>query len=158
MHPITSFLWLETQAEQAANFYTSIFTNSEIKKVTRTPEGIPGMRSGAVLTVEFNLNGTNFVALNGNAQYKPTPAISFVVNCDTQDEVDHYWNSLLDGGNAMACGWLTDKYGISWQITPTLLPKLISDPNQAKANAVMQAMMQMIKLDIPTLQKAYDEA
>ncbi|MDT3405621.1 VOC family protein [Mucilaginibacter terrae] len=158
MHPLTTFLWFNTEAEEAANFYVSIFKDAEIKKVTRTPEGIPGLEGGAVLTVEFTLNGTHFVTLNGNTQYKSTPSVSFVVNCDTQEEVDHYWDNLLEGGQSMACGWLTDKYSISWQITPTILPKLISDPNQKKANAAMQAMMKMIKLDIPSLQKAYDEA
>jgi predicted 3-demethylubiquinone-9 3-methyltransferase (glyoxalase superfamily) len=158
MEPIIPFLWFNNEAEEAANYYVSIFKNASIKSITRTPEGVSNMEGGAVLTVNFILNGAEFITLNGNAQYPFTPATSFVIHCDTQEEVDHYWDSLLVGGKPMACGWLTDKFGVTWQITPTLLPKFLTDKDQRKASKVMQAMMQMIKLDIPTLQKAYDEA
>jgi predicted 3-demethylubiquinone-9 3-methyltransferase (glyoxalase superfamily) len=158
MDPIIPFFWFKTEAEEAANYYVSIFKDATIKSITRTPEGVPNMQGGAVLAVNFILNGTEFIAINGNTQYPFTPASSYVINCSTQEEVNHHWDKLLAGGKPMACGWLTDKFGVTWQITPTLLPKLLGDKDQHKASKVMQAMMQMIKLDIPTLQKAYDEA
>jgi len=157
MQKITPFLWFNNNAEEAVNLYTSLFEDSKITKVARYPEGSPGP-AGQVMTIEFELFGQQFIALNGGPMFKFTEAVSFVVNCDTQQEVDKYWNSLLEGGSAQQCGWLKDKFGLSWQIVPTALGKLMSDKNPDKAQAVMQAMLKMVKLDIPTLEKAYDAA
>jgi predicted 3-demethylubiquinone-9 3-methyltransferase (glyoxalase superfamily) len=153
---ITPFLWFDDQAEEAVNFYVSVFKNSKIGTIARYGAEGPGPK-GSVMTVSFNLDGQEFVALNGGPMYKFTEAISFVVNCETQEEVDEYWKKLTDGGKEVQCGWLKDKYGLSWQITPTILPKLLTDKNATKAKNVMHAMMQMVKIDIPTLQKAYDK-
>lgn len=152
---ITPFLWFDTQAEEAANFYVSVFKNSKILKVTYYGDGGPGMK-GSVMTVSFDLDEQEFVALNGGPSFKFTEAISFVVNCETQEEVDDYWKKLTDGGKEVQCGWLRDKYGLSWQIVPRILTELIADKDEAKANRVMHAMMQMVKIDIPVLKKAYD--
>ncbi|MES1161818.1 MAG: VOC family protein, partial [Rhizobacter sp.] len=143
------------QAEEAAKFYVSIFPNSKVIDTLRWGDVGPGPK-GSVLTCEFELDGRHYIALNGGPQYQLTPAISLVVNCETQAEVDRYWDHFLQGGQEQACGWITDKFGVSWQVTPTLLPKLLKDPDSAKANRVMAAMMTMIKLDIAALQQAAD--
>ena len=153
MQKITPFLWFDDKAEEAANFYVSIFKNSKVLSLTRYGEAGPGPK-GSVLTAEFELEGQKFVALNGGPHFKFTEAISFVVNCATQEEVDYFWEKLLDGGKESQCGWLKDKYGLSWQIVPTVLPELLQDRDPEKANRVMQAMMKMIKIDIETLKRA----
>jgi predicted 3-demethylubiquinone-9 3-methyltransferase (glyoxalase superfamily) len=157
MQGITPFLWFDGKAEEAMNFYVSIFKNSKVLGVTRCGDAGPGPK-GSVLTASFELEGQKFVALNGGPHYTFTPAVSFVVNCETQEEVDRYWEKLTDGGKEVQCGWLTDKYGLSWQITPMILIKLLQDKDPAKAQRVMKAMMKMIKIDIKELQRAYDEA
>lgn len=153
MQRITPFLWFNTEAEDAARFYVSIFKNSKIRGMTRYGEAGPGV-AGSVMTVEFELDGETFVALNGGPQYAFTPAVSFVVNCETQAEVDHYWSRLSDGGKEIQCGWLTDKYGLAWQIVPTVLLELLKGSDPEKRNRVMQAMFKMVKLDIETLTRA----
>ena len=154
MQRISPFLWFDHQAEEAAKFYTSIFKNSKIKKIARYTKVGPGPE-GSVMTVDFTLNGQEFVALNGGPNFKFTEAISLVVNCETQAEVDRYWKKLTaGGGKAVACGWLKDKYGLFWQITPTMLMKLIEDKDADKVNRVMTAMMNMVKLDIKKLKAA----
>ena len=155
MHKITPFLWYDTQAEAAANFYCSIFKNSKITSIARYGDSGPGPK-GSVMTVAFELDGQPFTALNGGPHFKFTEAVSFVVNCETQAEVDHYWDKLLEGGQPSQCGWLKDKYGPSWQIVPNVLMEMLQDKDPQKSQRVMAAMMKMIKLDIPTLQKAYD--
>ncbi len=154
MQKITPFLWFDNQAEEAVNFYTSIFKNSEIGSVTRYQEGSPGPE-GTVMTVTFRLDGQEFIALNGGPQFKFTEAISFSVACKTQEEVDELWEKLTEGGEEGPCGWLKDKYGVSWQINPTVLGELLSDPDPVKSQRVMQAMLQMKKIDIEGLKKAY---
>lgn len=149
---ITPCLWFDTQAEEAANFYTSIFKNSKIESISRYgKEGFEahGMKEGTVLTVAFQINGQPFTALNGGPIFKFTEAVSFQVFCDTQEEIDNYWNKLTDGGEESYCGWLKDKFGVSWQIVPSILPELMSDP--AKAGRVVNAFMQMKKFDIEKL-------
>jgi len=154
MQKITPFLWFDHQAEEAAKFYTSIFKNSKIKKIARYTKVGPGPE-GSVMTVDFILNGQEFVALNGGPNFKFTEAISLVVNCETQAEVDRYWKKLTaGGGKAVSCGWLKDKYGLFWQITPTILTKLIADKDPDKVNRVMTTMMNMVKLDIKKLKTA----
>ncbi len=155
MQKITTFLWFDNHAEEAVNFYTSIFKNSSIDKVARFGDSGPGPK-GSVMTIAFRLQGQEFVALNGGPIYQFTPAISLVVNCESQTEVDYYWNHLVAGGKPVQCGWLQDKYGLSWQIVPTALPDLLMDSNQEKAARVTQAMMKMIKLDIAELKRAFD--
>ncbi len=151
---ITPFLWFDKQAEEAAAFYTAIFPDSKVVKVVRCGANGPGP-AGSALTIEFQLQGQTFVALNGGPHFKFTEAISFVVNCETQDEVDSYWDKLTAGGGApVECGWLKDKFGLAWQIVPTALPRLLSDPDPAKAGRVMKAMMTMKKLDIRGLEQA----
>lgn len=155
-HPqkITPFLWFDGRAEEAAKFYTSIFKNSKIKKIARYTKVGPGPE-GSVMTVAFTLNGQDFVALNGGPNFKFTEAISLVVNCETQAEVDRYWKKLTaGGGKVVACGWLKDKYGLFWQITPTMLTQLITDKDPDIVNRVMTAMMKMVKLDIKKLKAA----
>jgi len=154
---ITPFLWFDHQAEEAAGFYTSIFPNSTIVRVVRYGKTGPGP-PGSVLTVEFQLEGQTFVALNGGPYYQFTEAISFVVHCQTQDEVDFYWEKLSAGGGESRCGWLKDRFGLSWQIVPTVLPELLSDPDPEKSQRVMKALLAMKKLDIRALQQAYDQA
>jgi len=151
---ITPFLWFDTQAEEAAKFYTSIFKNSKIGAVSRYGEGTPGPK-GSIMTVSFKIEGQEFIALNGGPTYKFTPAISFVVNCASQKEVDYYWAKLTAGGKPVQCGWLEDKFGVSWQIVPTVVFKMLTDKNPARSNRVMQAVLKMIKLDIKKLQEAY---
>ena len=155
MQKITPFLWFDGKAEEAVNFYVSIFKNSRIVSITRFGKAGPG-KEGSVMSATFQLEGQEFFALNGGPQYSFTPAISFFVNCETQAEVDELWEKLSEGGKKERCGWLKDKYGLSWQIIPSVLGKLLHDPDAAKANRVMQAMLQMDKLDINRLQQAYD--
>ena len=154
MSKITPFLWFDHQAEEAARFYTSIFRNSKMGAVTRYGENMPG-KAGSVLTVTFEIEGVENTALNGGPGHTFTDAISFVVHCESQAEVDDYWAKLTaNGGKEVACGWLKDRYGLSWQIIPTLLLELITDPDKAKAQRVTQAMLKMVKIDIPTLEAA----
>ena len=153
MQKITPFLWFDGKAEEAMNFYTSIFKNSKVGNVSRYGEAGPGPK-GSVMVASFELDGLHFTALNGGPRFKFTEAISLYVNCDSQEEVDHYWNKLSEGGQIQQCGWLKDKFGVSWQIIPSALPKLMGDPDRAKANRVMQAMLQMKKIDIAKLQQA----
>jgi predicted 3-demethylubiquinone-9 3-methyltransferase (glyoxalase superfamily) len=153
MQKITPFLWFDSQAEEAANYYVSIFKNSKVLSVARYGEVGPGEK-GSVMSVEFQLEGQDFHALNGGPEYKFTPAISLFVSCETQPEVDAYWDKLSAGGSKQPCGWLQDKYGLSWQIVPKLLGKLLHDKDAAKAQRVMQAMLKMSKLDIQTLEQA----
>jgi predicted 3-demethylubiquinone-9 3-methyltransferase (glyoxalase superfamily) len=156
MQKITTFLWFDDNAEEAINFYTSIFKNSKIKDVSRYPESAPGQK-GQVMTASFQLEGQDFMALNAGPRFKFTEAISLFVSCETQEEVDYYWNKLTaDGGQESMCGWLKDKFGLSWQIIPTALGKLGRDKDPAKAQRVWQAMLKMRKIDIKALQKAYD--
>ena len=157
MQKITPFLWFDNNAEEAANFYVSVFKNSKVLNIARYSEVGPGPK-GTVMTVEFELDGQEFVALNGGPQFKFTEAVSFVVNCDTQEEVDYYWERLSEGGEKSRCGWLRDKFGLGWQVTPTILGKLLADKDQEKANRVMQTMLKMDKLDIEPLQRAYEES
>jgi predicted 3-demethylubiquinone-9 3-methyltransferase (glyoxalase superfamily) len=152
MPSIAPFLWYDTQAEEAMQFYTSIFPNSSVVSVTRYGETGPGPK-GSVMTAVFKLDGRDFIALNGGPHYTFTPATSFVVSCETQAEIDHYWNKLSAGGRTDRCGWLTDKFGLSWQIVPSVLNTLIAR-NPATSNSVMGALMQMEKLDIATLEAA----
>jgi len=154
MPKITPFLWFDTQAEQAAKFYVSIFKNSKIGKIARYGEAGPGPKGG-VMTVVFELDGQPFIALNGGPHYKFTEAVSFVVDCKSQQEVDECWTKLSAGGEEGPCGWLKDKYGLSWQVVPTVLSELLSDADRAKANRVMQAMLKMKKIVIDDLQEAY---
>ena len=154
MQKITPFLWFDGKAEEAANFYVSIFKNSKIGTVNRYGEHGPGPK-GTVMIATFQIDGQDFIALNGGPQFKLSPAISFVVNCETQEEVDHFWEKLSAGGEKLQCGWLQDKFGISWQIIPTELPKLMSSPDREKAGRVMQAMLQMTKIDIKRLEDAF---
>jgi predicted 3-demethylubiquinone-9 3-methyltransferase (glyoxalase superfamily) len=154
MQKITPFLWFDTQAEEAARFYVSIFSNSRILKTVRYGEAGPGP-TGAVMTVAFELNGVPFTALNGGPLFHFSEAISFVVNCQSQAEVDSLWEKLSAGGQPGRCGWLKDKYGLSWQVVPTVLPVLLSDPDAAKAQSTMRAMLKMDKLDIAALEKAH---
>jgi len=154
MQKITPFLWFDGKAEEAMNFYISIFKNSKVVSVARYGEAGPGPK-GTVMTAKFELNGQEFVALNGGPQFTFTEAISFVVNCETQQEVDELWEKLLLGGNKSRCGWLKDKYGLSWQVVPTALVEMLLDKDAKKSNRVMQAMLQMDKIDIETLRHAY---
>ena len=154
---ITPFLWFDHQAEEAAAFYTSIFPNSKIVKVTRYGKAGPGP-AGSAMTVAFQLEGQSFVALNGGPHFKFTEAVSFVVNCESQEEVDRYWEKLSAGGAEVQCGWLKDKFGLSWQIVPTILPELVSGPDPEGSGRAMKAMMTMKKIDIGALQRAYDNA
>lgn len=158
MQKITPFLWFDGQAEEAAKFYTSIFRNSKIGRILRYDEEASksGRPPGAVLTIEFEIEGQRFVALNGGPQFKFNESVSFVVNCETQEEVDYHWEKLTaNGGEESQCGWLKDKFGVSWQITPTVLIDMLHDQDSAKAERVMKAMLQMQKIDIAKLKAAY---
>ena len=157
MQKITPFLWFNDQAEEAMHFYVSIFKNSKVGQVTRCGEAGPGPK-GAVMSATFQLAGQDFMVLNGGPHFSFTPAISMFVNCETQAEVDELWEKLSAGGSKERCGWLKDKYGLSWQIIPSALGKLMGDKNPAKAKSVMNAMLQMNRIDIKTLQQAYDQA
>lgn len=156
MQKITPFLWFDGNAEEAANSYTSIFENSKIVNITRYGEAGPGPK-GSVMTVEFQLEGQDFIALNGGPQFKFTEAISFSVNCETQEEVDNFWKKLSEGGEEGPCGWLKDRYGLSWQINPTVLGEMLNDADSAKAQRVMKAMLQMKKIDVKRLKQAYEQ-
>ncbi len=153
MKKLIPFLWFDGQAEEAAKHYVSIFKGAKMGSVSRYGEAGPG-KPGTVLTASFEIMGLEFVALNGGPQYKFTEAVSFQIPCDSQEEVDYYWEKLGEGGKFSQCGWLKDKYGLSWQIVPTALPKLLSNPDRAKANRAMQAMLKMQKLDIAKLEAA----
>jgi predicted 3-demethylubiquinone-9 3-methyltransferase (glyoxalase superfamily) len=153
---ITPFLWFDNQAEEAMNFYVSIFKNSRVVSVTRYGEAGPGPK-GSVMSVTFQLEGQTFYALNGGPHFKFTPAISLFVNCEAQQEVDDLWERLSAGGEKNRCGWLRDKFGLSWQIIPTALGQMLGDKDPAKANRVMQAMLQMDKIEINGLKDAYDQ-
>src|SRR5712691_11829956 len=157
MQKITPFLWFDGKAEEAMNFYVSVFQNSKVVRVSRYGEAGPG-RKGTVMSATFQLDGQEFFALNGGPQFTFTPAISFFVNCETQQEVDDLWEKLSEGGRKDRCGWLQDKFGVSWQIVPTALGRLMGDKDRKKAGNVMQAMLKMSKLVIKDLQAAYDEA
>ena len=154
MSKITPFFWYALEAEEAANHYVSIFPNSKIVTVTYYGENMP-LPKGTVMTVAFELDGQPYVALNGGPAQSFNHSVSFVVNCETQAEIDSYWEKLSAGGKEVACGWLTDKYGLSWQITPSNIAKLLDAKTPAKSQAVMQVMMTMVKLDIAALEKAY---
>jgi predicted 3-demethylubiquinone-9 3-methyltransferase (glyoxalase superfamily) len=156
MQKITPFLWFDDKAEEAANFYVSIFKNSKIGSVTRYGDAGPGPK-GTVMTVTFQLDGQEFVALNGGPQFTFTEAISFVVNCKTQEEVDEFWEKLSEGGEKSRCGWLKDKFDLSWQVVPTVLEEMYQDKDPEKTQRVMKAMLQMDKLDIKTLRQAYEQ-
>jgi predicted 3-demethylubiquinone-9 3-methyltransferase (glyoxalase superfamily) len=158
MQKITPHLWFDNQAEEAVNLYISVFKNSRILQVSRYDEEgakMAGRPVGSVMTMAFVIEGQEFMALNGGPVFTFSPAISFVVNCTTQTEVDHYWDRLSEGGEPGQCGWLKDKHGVSWQIVPTALAKLLGDPDPAKVQRVMGAMLQMKKIDVAVLKKAY---
>ena len=161
MNKIAPCLWFDDQAEEAAKFYASIFKNSKVKQISRYGDAaaqVAGRPKGSVLTVEFELDGQAFTALNGGPIFKFNEAISLQVYCDNQDELDHYWNRLSEGGDpkAQQCGWLKDKFGVSWQIVPAEIARMMTDPDPAKSNRVMQALLQMKKLDIAALRRAYE--
>ena len=156
---ITPFLWFDTNAEEAVKFYASIFKNSKVGNATRYDDAgakASGQPKGSVMTIPFELEGQAFTALNGGPHFKFTEAISFVVNCGDQQEVDHYWDKLSAGGQEIQCGWLKDRFGVAWQITPTVLPEMLQDKDPAKAKRVMEAMLTMKKIDIAVLKRAYE--
>jgi predicted 3-demethylubiquinone-9 3-methyltransferase (glyoxalase superfamily) len=155
MQKITPFLWFDSKAEEAANFYVSVFKNSKIVSIMRYGEAGPGPK-GSVMSATFQLDGQDFIALNGGPMFTFSPAISFFVNCESQEEVDKLWKKLSEGGEKQRCGWLKDKYGVSWQIVPTVLGQLLQDKDGEKSKRVMNAMLQMDKLDITTLKQAYE--
>ncbi len=159
--PITPCLWFDNQAEEAARYYTGIFKNSKIGAISRYGEAgreVHGQKPGTVMTIEFELNGQPFTGPNGGPSFKFNEAISFQIMCKTQEEVDHYWNKLAEGGakEAQQCGWVKDKYGLSWQVVPTVLGEMMSDPDKEKSGRAMEAMLQMKKLDIAELQQAFE--
>ena len=154
-HTIVPNLWFDTEAEAAADFYTSVFDSSRIVSVTRYPDAGPGP-VGSVMTVEFELNGQRFVGINGGPQFTFSEAVSFQITCDTQDEVDYYWERLSDGGQEVQCGWLKDRFGLSWQVVPTGMEELLNDPDPERANLAMEAMLTMVKLDVAALRAAAD--
>ena len=159
MQKLTSCLWFDNQAEDAVKFYTSVFKNSKVGRIARYDDAgakASGRPKGSVMTIEFELNGQQFLALNGGPVFKFTEAISFIVNCESQQEVDYFWNRLSEEGSEVQCGWLRDKYGLSWQIVPTLLTEMINDSDPAKAKRVMEAMLKMVKINIADLKKAYN--
>jgi predicted 3-demethylubiquinone-9 3-methyltransferase (glyoxalase superfamily) len=155
MQKITPFLWFDSKAEEAANFYVSVFKNSKIVSIMRYGEAGPGPK-GSVMSATFQLDGQDFIALNGGPMFTFSPAISFFVNCESQEEVDKLWKKLSEGGEKQRCGWLKDKYGVSWQIVPTVSGQLLQDKDGEKSKRVMNAMLQMDKLDITTLKQAYE--
>jgi predicted 3-demethylubiquinone-9 3-methyltransferase (glyoxalase superfamily) len=159
MQKISPFLWFDDQAEEAVNFYVSVFKNSKAGNITRYNDEVSnasGKPEGSVMTIEFQLEGQDFVALNGGPQFKFSEAISFMVSCETQEEVDEFWRKLSEGGEEGPCGWLKDKYGVSWQVVPTALDEMLRDKDAEKAKRVTKAMLQMKKLDIETLKRAYE--
>ena len=155
MQKITPFLWFDNNAEEATNFYVSVFKDSKILKMSRYSDAGPGPK-GSVMVAEFEIQGQKFIALNGGPHFKFTEAVSFVVNCENQEEVDYFWTKLSEGGQPSQCGWLKDKFGLSWQVTPLVLGELMGDKDPEKAKRVMGAMMQMTKIDIGALRRAYD--
>jgi predicted 3-demethylubiquinone-9 3-methyltransferase (glyoxalase superfamily) len=155
MQKITTFLWFDDKAEEAMNFYLSVFKNSKVVSVSRYGDAGPGPK-GSVMVATFQLDGQEFMALNGGPHFKFTEAISLLVNCETQEEVDRFWEKLSDGGEKSQCGWLKDKYGLSWQIVPTVLGEMMQDKDPEKTKRVMEAMLQMDKLDIKSLKQAYE--
>jgi predicted 3-demethylubiquinone-9 3-methyltransferase (glyoxalase superfamily) len=157
MQKITPFLWYDNQAEEAANFYVSLFKNSTIDRINRFGDAAPGSK-GSVMIVSFQLEGQQFLALNGGPSFQFTPAISLYVDCETQEEVDQLWEKLAEGGRKDRCGWLQDRYGLSWQIIPRALPELMGDPDPKRSERVIEAMLQMEKIDIAGLRRAYDRA
>lgn len=160
MQRITPCLWFDNQAEEAVNFYTSIIKNSKILTITRYGDAgaeVSGMPKGSVMTVTFQLQGLDFIALNGGPLFKFTPAISFMIYCDSQDEIDNLWEKLSEGGEKEQCGWLKDKFGLSWQIIPAVLNEMMKAPDPEKSKRVMEAILRMTKLDIKELKKAYDQ-
>lgn len=156
MQKITPFLWFDKNAEEAAQFYVGVFGQSRITTVMRYGDAGPG-KKGDVMLVNFEIDGQAFIGLNGGSEYTFSPAISLFVRCESQQEVDTCWSRLLEGGKAMQCGWITDKYGVTWQIVPTRLLDMIQDPDPEKSRRVMQAMMKMVKLELPALEAAYAE-
>ncbi|MEM4986913.1 VOC family protein [Collimonas sp. H4R21] len=154
MQKISPFLWFDGKAEEAMNFYTSVFKDAKIGNVSRYGDAGPGPK-GAVMSATFQLHGQDFIALNGGPQFSFTPAISFFVNCENQEEVDELWARFSEGGEPQGCGWIKDKFGLSWQIIPKVLGELLQDKDPQKAQRVMQAMMKMVKIDIKLLQQAY---
>jgi predicted 3-demethylubiquinone-9 3-methyltransferase (glyoxalase superfamily) len=156
MKKITPFLWFDTKAEEAVDFYVSLFKKSKILKVVRYGEAGPGPK-GSVMVVDFQINGQRFTAINGGPQFKFTPAVSFFVNCDTQAEIDRLWKKLSEGGKPSRCGWIDDKYGLTWQIAPTIISKLLGDKDPNKSKRVMEAMLKMDKMDLKVLKKAYNQ-
>jgi predicted 3-demethylubiquinone-9 3-methyltransferase (glyoxalase superfamily) len=157
MQPITPFLWFDSQAEEAATYYVSVFDDSEITGISRYPENTPGP-AGSVMTVQFLLKGQEITALNGGPEFDFTPAVSLYVHCKDQDEVDRYWDGLLDGGRSQSCGWVTDRFGVTWQIVPDRLGELLADPDPERANRAMQAMLKMDKIEIKALEDAANAA
>jgi predicted 3-demethylubiquinone-9 3-methyltransferase (glyoxalase superfamily) len=156
MQKVTPFLWFDGQAEEAANFYASVFPRSRIVSISRYGEAGPGPK-GSVMTVQFELDGQEFIALNGGPHYKFTEAVSFSVDCRTQREVDRYWKKLSEGGPEGPCGWVKDKFGLSWQVNPRVLGKMLGDPDPAKSRRVMEAMLRMKKINIDGLRQAYED-
>jgi predicted 3-demethylubiquinone-9 3-methyltransferase (glyoxalase superfamily) len=161
MQKITPFLWFDSQAEEAVNLYVSVFKNSKVLNTTRYDDAssqAAGRPKGSVMTVAFQLDGQEFAAINGGPHFKFTEAISFVVNCDSQEEVDYFWEKLSQGGDpkAQQCGWLKDRYGLSWQVVPRVINEMLNDRDPAKSQRVMQAILQMKKIDIATLKRAYE--
>jgi predicted 3-demethylubiquinone-9 3-methyltransferase (glyoxalase superfamily) len=156
MQRITTFLWFDTQAEEAANFYVSVFKNAKILKVARYGDAGPGPK-GSVMTVQFQLDGQEFIALNGGPHFKFTEAVSLSVSCKTQEEVDYYWEKLSQGGEEGPCGWLKDKYGLSWQVNPTVLAEMISNPDAKRSKRAMEAMLKMKKINIAQLEEAFEQ-
>jgi predicted 3-demethylubiquinone-9 3-methyltransferase (glyoxalase superfamily) len=160
MQKITPFLWFDDQAEEAVNFYVSLFQNSKVGRIFRYTEEAAektGLPVGSVLTIEFEIEGQKFVALNGGPLFKFSESISFVVNCEMQEEVDYFWETLTaNGGEESACGWLKDRFGLSWQVVPTVLIDMLHDPDSAKSRRVMESMLQMKKIDIKTLKDTYE--
>lgn len=156
MQKITPFLWFDGKAEEAMNFYTSIFKNSKTGSITRYGEGAP-VPAGAIISASFQLDGQDFIALNGGPMFTFSPAISLFVNCETQEEVDELWEKLSEGGEKQRCGWLKDKYGVSWQIIPSALGEMLQDKDAEKSKKVMKAMLQMDKIDIKSLKQAYEQ-
>ncbi len=155
---ITPCLWFDTQAEEAARFYTSVFDNSRIKRVSRYGDAgreVHGKKAGSVMIVEFEIDGQTFTALNGGPQFKFNEAVSFQVLCDTQAEIDRYWGRLSQGGEEGPCGWLKDRYGVSWQVVPSALPQMMTDADSARTDRIMNAVLKMKKFDLETLQRAY---
>jgi predicted 3-demethylubiquinone-9 3-methyltransferase (glyoxalase superfamily) len=156
MQKIAPFLWFNDQAEEAVRFYVSIFKNSTVGSISRYGDAGPGPK-GTVMVAQFQLEGQEFLALNGGPKFSFSPAISFVVNCQSQEEVDYYWEKLSEGGEKVQCGWLKDKYGLSWQVVPTALSELLHDRDAAKSQRVMKALLQMTKIDIAGLRRAYEQ-